>query len=88
MGKNFKLTISGIEPDLVDAVAKRVIELTQPTFFEDMEQRFSVKEVAAITKKTPATIGKHIRDGILKACKPGRDYEITESNLKKYINGE
>lgn len=83
----FQLTITGITDEaLIDAIAKRVIEITNPDFFKDQEHYYSVKEVARIANVTPQTIKKHIKNDLLLADKPGRDYRISESNLKLYIN--
>lgn len=52
----------------------------------DRETTYTVKEVAEITKKSPQTIHIHIKRGLLKAGRKGREYIITQEGLDDYIN--
>lgn len=52
----------------------------------DRETTYTVKEVAKITKKSPQTIHIHIKRGLLKAGRLGREYIITQKQLDDYIN--
>lgn len=52
----------------------------------DRETTYTVKEVAEITKKSPQTIHIHIKRGLLKASRIGREYIITQKGLDDYIN--
>ena len=86
---NFKITITGISDEaLINAIAERVIEITNPGFFKQQEIYYSVNEVAKIVGVKPQTIRRHIKDKILFAEKPGKNHRISESNLKLYINGK
>lgn len=92
MGKNnlkkFSLSISGVEEDLIQAVALRVIELTQPDFFKNQEQKFTVREASRLLDIKEQSVRKHINKGILPAIKIGKSWRINESDLKNYLNGK
>lgn len=51
----------------------------------DFERLYNLKEVAQIARVTRQTIYNHVKSGKLKAAKIGRDYKVTESTLKLYI---
>lgn len=89
MGKgNFKIEVTGIDTELVEAVARKVIELTGQEIKSPEEVIYTVEQVADITKVSIQTIRNHIKNGILKAHKVGHPWQIKESNLKTYMNGE
>lgn len=91
MPGEIQLTITAASPELIDDIAKRVIEILNintEIVSVKKEPTYSVREVAEICGKTSQTIGHHIRKQILIASKPGRDYIVTQSNLNKYLNGE
>lgn len=49
---------------------------------------FSVKEAAKILGKYHQTISIYCKKGIIKANKSGKQWMITQDNLKLYQNGE
>lgn len=49
---------------------------------------YSLKEVAAILKVTERTAHTYIKSGRLKGQKIAGKWQITESNLRKFINAE
>lgn len=51
----------------------------------DDEATYTVKEVAALVKKDPQTIRRHIKAGLLKTSKNGKSHIISKNNLLKYI---
>ena len=51
----------------------------------DFEKLYTLEEVEKIVRVTRQCLYNHIRDGKLKASKIGREYKVTESNLKQYI---
>ena len=53
----------------------------------EIEGTYSVKEIAKLTNKHHVTIQRHIKAGYLLASKPGKNFVITQSNLKNYLNG-
>lgn len=84
-----KLEVTAIDPEVVDAIARKVIELTgNIPKKESFEKSYDVNEVADIVGKTGQTIRKHIKDGLLEANKTGKSWTITKSNLKNYVNGK
>ena len=76
----------------INAIAVRVVEIqnkeNNKPATESKSNLFTVKQVAAWTKKTENTIARHIRDKILKADKVGKSWLINEENFNKYINNE
>ena len=50
-----------------------------------MEKLYTTAEVAEILKVTQRTVYNYLKAKKLKAAKVGRDWLITESNLKKFI---
>ncbi|WNH09999.1 helix-turn-helix domain-containing protein [Thalassobellus suaedae] len=89
MGKGkFELTVTGVDPELVEAVAKKIIELTGQEVKKPEELVYTVEEVARLSDNSTQTIRIHINKGILKAHKVGKPWLIKESNLKRYLNGE
>lgn len=75
-------------PDLIETIANRVIEITQPEFFESQKPTFTVKQAAERAKNTPQTIIKHIKKELLIANKVGKSYVIKEEHLNNYIDGK
>ena len=72
-----------ITDEIIDSIADRISE-KKP----DKEERtYTVVQVAEKLQKNPVTIRRHIEIGTLIAHKPGKNYIITEKNLKKYIHG-
>lgn len=49
---------------------------------------YTPQEVADILKLKVTTIRSYIRDGKLRAAKFGREYRVTEEELKKFIETE
>jgi excisionase family DNA binding protein len=47
---------------------------------------YTVKEVAIILKVTYRTVWNHIKAGKLKAGKIGREWKVTETDLKEFVN--
>lgn len=73
--------------DLIDAVAKKVIE-RQPQqnlhFDRQDEVSYTVREVVKMLKSSNSTITLHIRLGLLKASKVGKRWIISESDYLEY----
>ena len=57
---------------------------------QEMEpiRTYSVEEAARILNITASTVRNHIKKNILLARRTGKNYIITEENLKNYINGK
>lgn len=89
MGKEgvFELVVKGVDPALVEAVARKIIELTGQEI-KKQELTYSVEEVARLTEKSEQTIRLHINNGLLKAHKIGKPWAIKEVNLTQYLNGK
>ena len=51
---------------------------------QDIEY-LTVKEVARILRKRPATVREYIKAGRLKAKKVGRDYRIAKRDLQAFL---
>ena len=49
---------------------------------------YTPQEVADMLKLKTTTIRSYIRNGKLRAAKFGREYRITEEELKKFIEAE
>jgi excisionase family DNA binding protein len=49
---------------------------------------YTVEEAARILNVTIGTVRNHIKKNILLARRTGKNYIITEENLKNYINGK
>lgn len=82
---NFTLKLTS---EMIEAIADRVVERQRSAPLPNMREHqtfFTVKEVAEMVGKKPATITKHCRIGLLKAEKTGKSYTITLDNLKDYI---
>ena len=76
----------------VTAIAERMIEIQNKNKLPDIkkpteEPQYTVKEVAAMSKKTPWTIRQHI-GSLLIAEKVGKSWLISQTNFNKYINNE
>jgi len=77
--------------EMIDVIANRVIENQKqesnilPT--DNSHILYTIKEVAKITDRCPATIYKHIALDMLIAPKIGKSRTVTYDNLNKYING-
>lgn len=69
---------------VIEAIAERAVVEKKK---EVTEIVYTVKEVAEITKQSTQTVHNHIKHEILKATRLGKDFRITETNLKNYING-
>lgn len=77
----------------VTAIAERMVEIQNKNKLPDIKQsteepQYTVKEVAAMSKKTAWTIRQHIKAGLINASKVGKSYLISENNYNKYINNE
>jgi len=83
----FELKVTGVDPILVEAVARKIIELTGQEI-KDQELTYTVEEVAKLTDKSVQTIRLHINNGLLKAHKVGHPWAIKDSNLKDYLHGK
>jgi excisionase family DNA binding protein len=82
-------------PRLVDSLSKKVMrnimdkieeELNQNPLESTKHRNYTVKEVAALTKRAHPTITRHIRIGLLKASKVGKSWLISEENYQNYKN--
>jgi len=78
--------------DLLKKGGKKIIDAVAKIAIDDKKKdivsiNYSMKEVARITNKNIRTIGKHIEKDLLTASRVGGQLLITETNLKKYING-
>ena len=86
--------------DLMDNLADKILLKGSDKLLETLSNKvalkkklnqseitYSVKEVSKITSKNEETIRRHIHSEILIASRPGKNYIITETNLKNYING-
>ena len=49
---------------------------------------YSLKELATLLSVTQRTLQTYIKDGKLKGQKIGGKWQISESNLRKFVNGE
>jgi excisionase family DNA binding protein len=49
------------------------------------EKLYTTDEVAAICRVTIWTVREWIKEGKMKAVKPGKAYLITETDLKNYL---
>lgn len=47
---------------------------------------YTVKEVAIILKVTYRTVWNYIKAGKLKAGKIGREWKVTETDLREFVN--
>lgn len=47
---------------------------------------YTLSEVAKILKVGNTTVVRHIKNGLIKATKPGQSYIITHENLTQYLN--
>ncbi len=70
---------------LLNEIAKQVTSISKT---DNIENDYSVKEVAKLREVSEATIRKHIALGLLKAKKVGKSYNIKENDLKNYLNGK
>ena len=52
---------------------------------DTIEKLYNLKEASVICRITRQSLYNHIKEGKLKATKIGKEYRITESNLKQYI---
>lgn len=52
------------------------------------EEYFTVQQVAKKINKHPLTITRHIRLGLLIAKKTGKSWNISKTNLNKYLQNE
>ena len=50
--------------------------------------KYTVNEVAKMSKKQPQAIRYHIQQGLLIAEKVGKSWLISQTNFNKYINNE
>jgi len=77
----------------LDAIAERVVVIQDKKKSEkkpppEEETQYTVNEVAALSKREPQTIRKHIRLGLIAAAKTGKSWLISETNYNKYIKNE
>jgi len=49
---------------------------------------YSLKDLAQLLKVTERTLHNYIKSGKLKGQKIGGKWQISESNLRKFVNGE
>lgn len=92
MSKEIKLEITAATPEIIEKVALKIIEITgldkalDETIKKSMIGKiYTAKEVADIVGKKHRTILKHIDLEILKANKPGKSYQITQTQLENYV---
>lgn len=52
------------------------------------EQYYSIEEVASMLKVAYLTVYRWIQAGKLKAIKAGKQYRITETNIKKFVESK
>lgn len=53
-----------------------------------METLYTLAELQAQLKVSYRTLLRYIKDGRLRAVKVGATWRVTESNLKRFLNGE
>ena len=51
----------------------------------DMDKFYTIEDVRTFLKISDTTVRRYIKAGTLKACKFGRQYRITESALRKFV---
>lgn len=49
---------------------------------------YSLKELATLLSVTERTLHNYIKNGKMKGQKIGGKWQISESNLRKFVNGE
>lgn len=49
-----------------------------------LNRRYTVAEAAVLLNKTPYTVGRYCREGLLKATKVGRTYEINQQDIDDF----
>jgi excisionase family DNA binding protein len=49
---------------------------------------YSLKELATLLSVTERTLHNYIKSGKMKGQKIGGKWQISESNLRKFVNGE
>jgi len=53
-----------------------------------MEKLYTVAEARDYLRVSDASIRRYIKDGMLKAQKINKQYRITESSIKNFLNGQ
>ena len=48
---------------------------------------FNCKEVSEILKINPITVGKYLRNGIIKGEKLGNSWQVSETSIKDFVLG-
>jgi excisionase family DNA binding protein len=69
---------------MLEAIATIAINMKKEE--NAIDPTYTVYEVASLTNKNHNTILAHIRRGLLKASRPGKNYLITKTNYDEYIN--
>jgi excisionase family DNA binding protein len=78
------MTQYNLSEEAIEAIADRVALKIGGMIAPSLEN-FTVAEVANITKKHQNTILNHIKQGILKATRPGGSYIISKEALENYL---
>lgn len=94
MSEVLRIEVTACDPNVVNAIAKKVIELTgidkkiESSISENLfGKTYTINEVAKIVSKSPQTIRRHIKEGLLVAEKTGKSWTVTKINLENYVNG-
>ena len=53
---------------------------------QETKKYYTISEMSAMTSVSENTIARHIRQGHLKAHKPGKNYLISKENINLYLN--
>lgn len=70
-----------------DAIAVKVAQKLKK-YIDGTPIVYSVDEVASILKCHKNTVLNHIHNKLLKAKRNGKGFDITQTNLNKYLNEE
>ena len=57
-----------------------------PAGFENFEKLYTVDEIAGYLRLNPATVRAHLADGLIRGVRLGREWRITESALRAFLN--
>lgn len=53
---------------------------------DNLPMVYTIDEIAGILKLTRRTVYSYVKDGRLRAAKIGKEYRITETALKDFLN--
>ena len=55
---------------------------------ENLETLYKLEEVRAILKVSDATVRRYVRSGKIRHQKLGREYRVTESAIKEFLDAQ